>query len=609
MRAFLCNIAFVLLASIGALLAIEPQIEAVVSSSTAAVGEPLEFQVVITMDLKSRTPDLTRPQFPSDLPFRVQEYRPYPQRLQSIAIINGRKEDNSRLTITCPYLLIPQKSGTHAIPALTYVVDGRKLTTQPITLTITERPSNDSATTGVTITQTFSPARCVPGKMVRARWEITVPQNRNILRIVPELPLAELSRHFKLTESLEDPQWHEGRRIINGIPCSTYSCESQLRPLAEGRIVIPGANVTAVVRVQDERRQSRRSSPFDDDDFFGSFFDRGYSTRNISAVADDTELVVEPLPAAGRPDNFSGLLGPLTATAEAEPADVSVGDPILFKITLQGKNISSDNALPDLKGFDALSQSFRISGDDPGIANGEAITFQRTLRATNDRVTEIPSLEIPYYDTEREEYAIAKTTAIPLAVSAAKQITLADASGNGVSGNNAQAAAAATKSEEASAAMPAQDLRPNHDSTAIALSISPRDNPLRRPIMAMLILLPPSLWLVLALAKALASWRRRDPQSRASRNAKALFRRELSAIKAESPDCAGRLYDALQKYMATRYRLNSRNITARELQGLASIPDSQRDMLTQLLTQCENAKFAGGNIDLTSFRRQAKALD
>src|SRR5262249_14279863 len=82
-----------------------------------------------------------------------------------------------------------------------------------------------------------------------------------------------------------------------------------------------------------------------------------------------------------------------------------------------------------------FSPGFRASGEPaiPSIAasgEGRAAVFTTTIRAESDEVTEIPAVELPYFDVSTGKYGVAKSKAIPIKVRPTTEVGLpADLSG------------------------------------------------------------------------------------------------------------------------------------------------------------------------------------
>ena len=97
----------------------------------------------------------------------------------------------------------------------------------------------------------------------------------------------------------------------------------------------------------------RRRSVFDDffDDPFGDSgfgFGRQAVVENFVVPSDRTTIEVLDVPAAGRPANFSGLIGDFKITAEAAPDEVAVGDPITLRVDISGPAYLGNVEMPPL---------------------------------------------------------------------------------------------------------------------------------------------------------------------------------------------------------------------------------------------------------------------
>ena len=75
--------------------------------------------------------------------------------------------------------------------------------------------------------------------------------------------------------------------------------------------------------------------------------------------------------------------------------------------------------------------NFKIPSEkaSPVMENGSKV-FTQTIRANSDTVTEIPSIPLVYFDSEKGEYVTAKTDPIKLEVSPTKILTTSDMQGS-----------------------------------------------------------------------------------------------------------------------------------------------------------------------------------
>jgi len=107
-----------------------------------------------------------------------------------------------------------------------------------------------------------------------------------------------------------------------------------------------------------------------------------------------------------------------------------VGDPITLTLRISGPDYLDPVTLPPLHAQPELARDFKIPPDmAPGTIEGNAKVFTQTIRAARADVTAIPSIPLPYFDAAAGAYRIARSTPIPLQVSATRVITAGDAEG------------------------------------------------------------------------------------------------------------------------------------------------------------------------------------
>ncbi|MCP5112400.1 MAG: protein BatD, partial [bacterium] len=141
-------------------------------------------------------------------------------------------------------------------------------------------------------------------------------------------------------------------------------------------------------------------------------------------------LTVAEVPAAGRPDNFSGLVGNYRMAVQATPTEVNVGDPITLTLRISGPEYLDAIELPPLTNQTALARDFKIPPERAaGVVKGSAKSFTQTIRAKHSDVIEIPPIELAYFDADSGSYKVARTAAVPLTVQGTRIVTARDAEG------------------------------------------------------------------------------------------------------------------------------------------------------------------------------------
>jgi len=133
------------------------------------------------------------------------------------------------------------------------------------------------------------------------------------------------------------------------------------------------------------------------------------------------QVEILPLPQRGRPTQFDGLIGPITAEAELEKTRFQVGDPIMLDITLKGLYFSRTRSLPPF--YERLEwDQFKVQLLEQKSINPSEEHFQYRVRAREGDIQALPAIEIPYFDPEKGQYALFTLPSIPLQVTPAQEV-------------------------------------------------------------------------------------------------------------------------------------------------------------------------------------------
>ncbi len=129
--------------------------------------------------------------------------------------------------------------------------------------------------------------------------------------------------------------------------------------------------------------------------------------------------VLDP-PARGRPPRWSGLIGPVSVHAVADPVDVRLGESVRVSVMLRGSgNLwSADPPYPE----GAIPAGAELFAKPPELELevGERLQVRRFFRfdlvPRAEGSVELPGLHIPYYDPKRGRYAVADAPPIRVRV-------------------------------------------------------------------------------------------------------------------------------------------------------------------------------------------------
>jgi|DewCreStandDraft_4_1066084.scaffolds.fasta_scaffold32325_2 hypothetical protein len=173
-------------------------------------------------------------------------------------------------------------------------------------------------------------------------------------------------------------------------------------PQESGNLTIEPLEVDVIAQIPIQRRRTNTIFDFFDDPF-------GSSVQNIKKTIKSNSSVirVKPLPAAGKPDDFSGAVGNFTFSSNLSKNEVKANDAINLKITVSGRgNIKLidkfDITFPtDFETYDPKITD-NINKSDNGISGTK--TFDYLLIPRNQGNFTIKPIKFTYFDLNKGKY-------------------------------------------------------------------------------------------------------------------------------------------------------------------------------------------------------------
>jgi hypothetical protein len=368
-----------------------------------------------------------------------------------------------------------------------------------------------------------------------------------------------------------------------------------LIPKRQGNITLEKATVLCNALTGYEKRRS--------DDLFSRFFDDDFFSRSRRGVykkivvpSNSPVLKVKELPTQGRPRDFTGYVGSYEIKAKAEPMEVNVGDPITLTLTISGPEFLEHVKPPDLNRQKDLTADFKIpsemaSGEISGNnIMGKAKVFTQTIRPKSSAIKEIPSIEIPYFDTRLKKYRYAKSEPIPLKVDDTKIVTLLDAEGVTVTGPAGNEIESLTKG----IAFNYEDISVLENERLAPLSW------FRSFPVIIIIFFFPFLYLMLYAGYFLYQKRSADPLGiKAKKSYRVLIGSLNKARKSDSTAGVSVLIlEAFKEYLGAKLRIPSGAITFKDVQDHLrdrNIEGQLLERLKILFDSCEAGRYTGEN--------------
>ncbi|MCZ7585066.1 MAG: BatD family protein [Deltaproteobacteria bacterium] len=169
-----------------------------------------------------------------------------------------------------------------------------------------------------------------------------------------------------------------------------------LYPVAPGEVTVDEFRMAALVDRPNKRRRG---------DVFDSFF--ATSAQRVDLASPRKIIKVKPLPAEGRPADFSGNVGVFTMSASLDKTSVDVGDAVTLSIVVEGKGNTETIAPPAVDVADGL-KTFSQSSRDESVAAFDTMksrrVFETIIVPEKSGVYDIGPFDMPVFDPDEEEY-------------------------------------------------------------------------------------------------------------------------------------------------------------------------------------------------------------
>ena len=412
---FTCTVlACIALAALpGLMLADEPSVTAVLTSSEAAVGQAVQLQIQVRGDRNVGPP--------AEIAVDGLEIHSTGQ-MQSFEMRNF----NVSSSVTFNYMIVPLRTGKFTIPPQTIRVGGNSLRTPPLTLNVADSPNQSSrgnrpADSADPKKSTFAEL-LVPktsayvGEMIPVVVRVGFELQTRVRNIPPELELP--GQGF----TKQKMRANETRQVIGQKTYNVVTYKTAIAAARTGTIEIGPVEIPAVILVpQSQRNRAFPQNPLglNDpalEDFFNDPWLTGSVPREIKLTTERVNIEVKALP-PNAPATFNGAVGNFTMSSDANPKSVQVGDPITVTAKITGRG-NFDRVMgpvfEDDRGWHKYPPSADFKQDDDVGISGTK-TFE-TVLSPNERKDKIPVQLFTYFDPLKEQYVTLRSEPIPVRV-------------------------------------------------------------------------------------------------------------------------------------------------------------------------------------------------
>ena len=317
-------------------------------------------------------------------------------------------------TIGYNYRVTPQKVGDYEIPAITVKYKGQILKTPALKLRALPAGSQPKAAPAIADKELafLQLDREELGERNHLYVGETTPIRirafiRESLR-VNRLNKPYLTHPAYTLDNLSDTQ--QERQVIDGVRYHVVTWFGGLTGVKAGDYNFKAELKTTLgIPQKDNRGNQRNRRGGFDDPFFNSFFTR-YEQREVTMESEASDIEVRSLPQEGRPENYSGAIGVFTLAASGLPSELKTGDPITFKVTVDGQGTFDRMSAPTLEP-EELWKTYEAKGEFKGkdiIGFRGTKTFELPAIAREPGTHEV-FFSLPYFDPQIGEYRIART--------------------------------------------------------------------------------------------------------------------------------------------------------------------------------------------------------
>jgi hypothetical protein len=565
--------------------------KAAVEQTDPFVGEPFVFQIQVSGSEHPEQPDLSHVK-----DFAVAFRGGQQNSRRSVTIINGRVTEDVQEGYFFSYELTPKREGRLVIPSITVISNGRSTQTNPVVINARKPVEAED----FKLRMSLSKDHCYVGEPVilTVTWFIgkdvrdyrfTLPLlNDDTFRLAdPEVDTQSGDKVYRIPLGDGEAIGVQGRGREGGKQYATITFQKVLIPVSSGNVTIEPATVACSALTGYKRQRS-----LFDDDFFGSdFFGTGRRGiyKTVVVPSNGLDLRISDLPLEGRPANFAGHVGEYKIETQATPTEVNVGDPITLTLSLSGPDFLEYVELPPLNEQLRLARDFKVPKERATAEIlGKSKVFTQTIRALRLDVKEVPSIELPYFDTVTGTYRVARSEPIPLTVNKTRIITALDAEGV----NPMESPGSEIETWTKGIAFNYEDM---------GALVNQRLTPLswfRSPLWICLFAGPPLCYVLLLSGIALIRKRNADPTKARARKAFGRLERSLKQAQGSptsAPAC-DMVQDAFRHYLGDKLRMGKGALTfndVKEALKARGLDPGTLDRLKILFERCEAGRYAG----------------
>jgi hypothetical protein len=311
------------------------------------------------------------------------------------------------------YFIQPQKVGSFTIGPASVQIGGKTYSSNRSTLQVVRSAADQSDDHG----PIFLEAELSKTSMYveeQAIYTIKLYLRKNVRDIRLDLPEKENLSFKQLAKPAEYRSNRRGREY------NVLEAHYVVVPSKPGAYKVEPARMS--MTVFEPRSRSGRSRL--GDPFFKDPFSAFTSGRPLTVAGPALQLDVRPLPEAGKPPDFSGLVGSFNMRSKLDPVSLKTGESATLTVSVSGRG--NVNRIPDLK-IPELDQ-IKIYADQPVLEStqdSEGLRGTKTMKwalvPEKEGRLEVPPVAVSYFDPQDHAYKTLRSSGYTLSVLRGKE--------------------------------------------------------------------------------------------------------------------------------------------------------------------------------------------
>ncbi len=361
----------------------------------------------------------------------------------SIQIINGQR--SSSTTYSHTYYLQADKQGDFVIPAANVSVGGRNYKSNSVSIKVVDgggqsvAPSHSGRSQGAS--SAAAPSSFSKGDVfvkaeasktnpyveeeVIVRYRLYVPASVRFQANIKKAPSYAGLWSYDLGDRNAELQPY--RENYNGKAYNVVDLFSvAVYPQKAGTLTISPLEVEMMVQIAVQPQRS--GDPFTD--FFNMFAGQSVQNMELDVASKSVTIQAKALPSAGRPDDFSGLVGHFSMNAHLSRNELKANDATNLTISVSGNGNLQHVEAPEItfpSDFDSHEPtvSDRISTPEKGGVNGSR-SFEYVLIPREAGTYDLPAASFSYFDPTARKYVTLHSPAFHLKVGKGDKVSTSE---------------------------------------------------------------------------------------------------------------------------------------------------------------------------------------